>query len=135
MGIRTKIYCGHDFSEEEGRLRLVIKTCKNANVAVPQEVQERLVKISDGFNQIPIKAELETNSDRQRRFRIKVSDIKNTSADFIYFEFEKFKVDSLEQDDTKKILNLQDIRLDPISEPGPIAKFFNRNEEPDFEYL
>ena len=134
MGIKAKIYCGHDFSEEEGRLRLVVKTCKNADVAVPQEVQERLIKISDGFNQIPIKVELETNSDNQRRFRVKTSDIENSSSDFIYFEFEKFKESMTEDDGT--LMDLDDIKLETLPEKkGSVARFFSGNEEPDFEYL
>jgi hypothetical protein len=133
MGIKTKIYCGHDFSEEEERLRLVVKTCKNANIAVPLEVHERLMKISDGLNQIPVNAELEINADDQQRFRVKTSDIRNTSADYIYFEFERFKDETINEDG--EAMDLEDIKLQPVEKSSTIAKFFGADTEQDFEYL
>jgi len=127
MGIKTSIYCGHDFSEEEGRLNLVQQTCKKAGVPVPPEVFERLNAISEGLNRIEIKAELETNGVN-KRYRVKTQDIANTKTDFIYFEFEMFKTKNVEEDNE---MELSDLKLVPPEE-GPIKKFFKRNEETDF---
>ena len=130
MGIKTSIYCGHDFSEEEGRLNLVVKTCKKANVPVPPEVFERLNAISEGFNRVEVKAELETNGT-DKRYRVKVSDIANTKSDFVYFEFKTFKTATVE--DTEP-MELSDLKLVPPDE-GPIKKFFTRNEEEVSDFL
>ena len=108
------------------------KTCKHANVPVPPEVYERLNAISDGQNQIHVKAELETNGE-SKRFRVKVSDIVNTNSDFVYFEFEKFKSkDVTEEEDN----DLEELILEEPTK-GAIAKFFGVTEKDkeEFDYL
>ena len=125
MKIRTKIYCGHDFSEEEGRLNLVVKTCKTAGVPVPQEVYERLNAISDGLNQIGVKAELETNGEA-KRYRVKTSEIVNANADFVYFEFsQEVTKASIENEEN---LDLTDLKIEDPKQ-GVISKFFKDNQE------
>ena len=130
MGIKTSIYCGHDFSEEEGRLNLVAQTCKKAQVPVPPEVYERLNAISEGLNRIEVKAELESNGT-DTRYRVKTSDIKNTKSDYIYFEFKSFKSAVA---DGGEPMDLADLELVPPEE-GPIKKFFSSKEEGDYEFL
>ena len=129
MGIKTKIYCGHDFSEEEARLNLVVQTCKKAGVLVPPEVFEKLNNISEGSNQIFIEALLEQNGD-SKRYRVKTQDIMNMDTDYIYFEFSKFKTN---EDDKSELTDL--ILVDENDESGPIAKFFKSKEDEDYEFL
>jgi len=133
MGIKAKIYCGHDFREEEARLNSVVQACKVADVQIPQEVQDKLMKISDGFNQVKLNVELEINADGVKRFRVKASEIAKTETEFVYFEMEQFKTDKTMTDE-EETLELADIMLaDP--EKGPIKKFFSKDEGDIFEAL